>query len=73
MKSRETSFHLGYYAGCLISEAPSDYLEWVIEKDVEYFGDEIKDIAREEFNFRTKVKGHWNGHQTTYQAYSTCK
>ena len=58
MLSRQTPFPTGLYEGCMISDTPSDYLQWVIDEG-EPFGDEIRDIAREEYIFRTEQKAHW--------------
>ena len=58
MLSRQTPFPTGLYQGCLICDTPSDYLQWVIDEG-EPFGDEIKEVAQEEYTFRTNRKVHW--------------
>lgn len=72
MKSRQTTFPAGQYKGHLICEVPSDYLDWVIgEADI--FGDDIKEIAEEEYLFRSKRKQHWKGSNGTYKKKKTNK
>lgn len=54
----EKAIHFGKYRGMTIEEIPSEYLTWLRDYS-ESCGDDIKEAADYELDFRTKHKNHF--------------